>query len=103
MIERIVLLEDDEVLKPQHLPSSVKGGGTHPSETTVLRMFEMALSRPLPKEGVPFEDLLQHAEKEFIIKAMKEAGGNQSKAARLLQLNRDKLRYRLKNFGLDTE
>jgi DNA-binding protein Fis len=34
---------------------------------------------------------------ELISKAMKEAGGNQSKASRLLNLKRDKLRYRLKN------
>jgi two-component system response regulator AtoC len=103
MIERIVLLEDDTVLKPEHLPASVKEGTAQQSDTTMLRMFEMVLSRPLPKDGVPFEDMLQRAEKEFITKAMKEAGGNQSRAARLLQLNRDKLRYRLKNFDLDTE
>ena len=37
---------------------------------------------------------------ELISKAMKEAAGNQSKASRLLRLNRDKLRYRLKNFDM---
>ena len=103
MIERIVLLEDDTVLRPEHLPVSIREGSTPMAETATLRMFEMALSRPLPQEGVPFEDMLRAAEREFIVKAMREAGGNQSRASRLLRLNRDKLRYRLKNFDLETE
>jgi two-component system response regulator AtoC len=103
MIERIVLLEDDTVLRPKHLPESIREGAKPLAETTTLRMFEMTLSRPLPSEGIPFEEMLRVAEKEFIVKAMREAGGNQSKASRLLRLNRDKLRYRLKNFDMDTE
>jgi two-component system response regulator AtoC len=103
MIERIVLLEDDTVLRPKHLPASIREGAAPLTETTTLRMFEMTLSRPLPSDGIPFEEMLQTAEKEFIVKAMREAGGNQSKASRLLRLNRDKLRYRLKNFDLDSE
>ena len=103
MIERIVLLEDDTVLRPKHLPMSIRDGAATLAETTTLRMFEMTLSRPLPHEGIPFEEMLRTAEKEFIVKAMRESGGNQSKASRLLRLNRDKLRYRLKNFDLDTE
>jgi len=103
MIERIVLLEDDTVLRPKHLPPSIKGGAAPIGEATTLRMFEMTLSRPLPSDGIPFEEMLRNAEKEFIVKAMREAGGNQSKASRLLRLNRDKLRYRLKNFDMDTD
>ncbi len=103
MIERIVLLEDDTVLRPKHLPPSIKGGAAPLGEATTLRMFEMTLSRPLPSDGIPFEEMLRNAEKEFIVKAMREAGGNQSKASRLLRLNRDKLRYRLKNFDMDTD
>jgi two-component system response regulator AtoC len=103
MIERIVLLEDDETLKLAHLPPSVKEGSISLSEPSIIRRFEAAFSRPLPGEGIPFEELLRKAEREFIVKAMRESGGNQSKAARMLQLNRDKLRYRLKNFDLDQE
>ena len=103
MIERIVLLEDDTVLRPKHLPASIREGALPAAETATLRTFEMTLSRPLPQDGIPFEEMLRIAEKEFIVKAMREAGGNQSKASRLLRLNRDKLRYRLKSFDLDTE
>jgi DNA-binding protein Fis len=39
----------------------------------------------------------------MIVKAMATADGNQSRAARLLHLGRDRLRYRLKSYDLDPE
>ncbi len=98
VIERIVLLEDDEIFKLEHLPSNIrkKAEGIH--KPSAIKMAEVALHRPLPREGIPFEDIVQSLENELISKAMAESGNNQSKAARLLRLNRDKLRYRLKNF-----
>ncbi|MCK4235502.1 MAG: sigma-54-dependent Fis family transcriptional regulator, partial [Candidatus Krumholzibacteria bacterium] len=103
IIERIVLLEDDTVLLAEHFPASIREGGSSVVGPSVVKRFEMALSRPFPENGVQFEELVRDAEKELIVKAMKEAGSNQSKAARMLRLNRDKLRYRLKNFDLEPE
>jgi two-component system, NtrC family, response regulator AtoC len=50
----------------------------------------------LPQQGV---DLAQW-EKAMIEHALREAGGNQTKAAQRLGISRDTLRYRLKKFGL---
>lgn len=97
VLERIVLLENDEVLKVQHLPENITRQTEERGKQSTIRDVELALSRPFPEDGVPFEDLLRSLENQIISKAMEEAGENQSKAARLLQLNRDKLRYRLKN------
>ncbi len=36
----------------------------------------------------------------MIAKALDAAGHNQTQAARLLRLGRDRLRYRMKNFGI---
>ena len=49
----------------------------------------------LPEEGVKLEDV----EKDLIEQAMERTGGNVSKAARLLGLSRDTLRYRLGKIG----
>ena len=98
IVERIVLLEDDTVLRVSHLPESIRSGESAAIERTVARRFEVALGKPFPDTGIDFEDLIQSAERDLIAKAMKEAGENQSRAARLLRLNRDKLRYRLKTF-----
>ncbi len=97
MVERVVLLEDDTVLRVAHIPASIRQGMSSERELTGVRKLEMALSRPFPEDGLDFETLLGSIEREIIEKAMREAGGNQSGAARLLRLNRDKIRYRLKN------
>jgi len=43
---------------------------------------------------------LEEHEKQLVMDALKEAGGNQSKAARQLRIGRDALRYKMKKFGL---
>jgi two-component system, NtrC family, response regulator AtoC len=103
MVERVVLLEDDTVLRSAHIPASIRQGISSDRELTGVRRLEMALSRPFPDDGMDFEDLLSGIEREIIEKAMREAGGNQSGAARLLRLNRDKIRYRLKNLEPEKE
>jgi transcriptional regulator with GAF, ATPase, and Fis domain len=50
----------------------------------------------LPPTGVDVEQL----ERSLVIQALKRAGGNQTKAAALLGLNRDQIRYRIEKFGL---
>jgi len=101
MIERIVLLEDDTVLRAKYLPVSIREGGAHEEgRTSSIRKLESVMTRPFPEEGINFEELMAGLEKELIMKALREANNNQSKAARLLNLHRDKLRYRLKNYGI---
>ena len=51
---------------------------------------------PLPRKGV----ILEEVEKNFIIQALQAQGGNQTKAALMLGLTRDALRYRMKKFDL---
>jgi two-component system response regulator AtoC len=50
----------------------------------------------LPPGGVDLEEL----EKDLVVQALRRAGGNQTKAAALLGLNRDQIRYRVEKFGL---
>jgi two-component system response regulator AtoC len=103
MVERVVLLEDDTVLRAEHIPASIRQGLPAERELSGVRRLEMALSRPFPEDGMDFEELLGTVERELVDKAMREAGGNQSAAARLLKLNRDKIRYRLKNSEAEKE
>lgn len=103
MVERVVLLEDDTVLRADHIPQSIRQGTAAAKELSAVRRIEAALSRPFPDEGMAFEELMDGVERELVGKAMREAGGNQSRAARYLQLNRDKIRYRLKNLNMEQE
>lgn len=52
----------------------------------------------LPPEGVSLEDV----ERGLVIQALARTGGNQTKAAALLSLHRDQMRYRIEKFGLKT-
>jgi two-component system response regulator AtoC len=51
----------------------------------------------LPPEGLLFEEL----EKHLLIQALERCRGNRTRAARLLGMNRDRIRYRIQKFGLE--
>ncbi len=53
----------------------------------------------LPPEGFNF-DKLRRLERHLLCQALERTGNNQSKAAKLLNLSRDRLRYRLQKHGL---
>ncbi len=85
VLERILLIEDDTLVRLEHLPPTIAG---------------IAPTRPnalvLPAEGLD----LDQTERELIVQAMARAGGNKTAAARLLGLTRDTMRYRLEKFGI---
>ena len=89
VIERAVLWSRGPTLDVEHLSLTSPDHGTAPAEAG-------AGAPALPPQGV---DLAQW-EKSMIERAMREAAGNQTKAAQRLGISRDTLRYRLKKFGL---
>jgi DNA-binding NtrC family response regulator len=52
-----------------------------------------------PPEGIDFDDL----QRSVIQKALERAGGNKTRAARLLGMTRRKLYSRMESLGLKTE
>ncbi len=91
VIERAIILGNDETLLLDHLPleivakSSSEGG----AQLAPMSMFH------LPPEGVDIEEV----EKELIRQALDSTEWNQSKAAKKLNLGIDAFRYRMKKFG----
>lgn len=100
VIERIVLLEDDRVLRVEHLPINI-GRAVSVGDQSLLNRIKVAVNKPYPGSGISFEEIIDGLQKELIAKAMRETDNNQSRAAQLLNLNRDKLRYRLKNLDFE--
>ncbi|RKZ13190.1 hypothetical protein DRQ32_02145 [bacterium] len=97
LMERVTLLKDGDLLQPEQIPL----GNTSGDETDdVIRQIERAITDAIPDDGLDFEGLMQDIERSLIEKAFRAADGNQSRTAKLLRLNRDKLRYRMKNFEL---
>ncbi len=98
-LERIILLHDDNVLKPDHL---LLGAGSRDDNTLGKRIDRM-LSEPIEEDGIDFDGIVGELEKKLIMKASEQTRWNQSKTARLLKLKRDKLRYRIKNLNVDSD
>jgi DNA-binding NtrC family response regulator len=83
VVERAMLLAESTQLQA-HDFGALTGGGASGDP------FD------LPAAGVDLEEL----ERSLVTQALKRSGGNQTKAAALLGLNRDQIRYRVEKFGL---
>jgi DNA-binding NtrC family response regulator len=105
-LERAMILEEGNQLRPEDLPFSVasgRGGGS--VETKMGAPVAEAQPAPgkrrlpalsIPEGGTSLEDV-EHALVEL---ALQQSHGNQIKAAKLLSISRDALRYKMKKFGL---
>ena len=58
---------------------------------------------PIGADGIPFEVLVEELERALIVRASCATKWNQSRTAELLNLKRDKLRYRMKLYELQPE
>ena len=75
-------------------------------ETDTIQASDLSLfernSAGIQKWAVPPGGIvLDEVERQLIISALQQADSNKSKAARLLGLSRDTLRYRLEKYGLE--
>jgi DNA-binding NtrC family response regulator len=90
VIERALILEESNVITTEYLP----GGLSRPdsryggSSAGINRTEQFVL----PSEGISLDE----AELSFVQQAIDRSGGNQTRAAELLGISRDQLRYRLK-------
>jgi DNA-binding NtrC family response regulator len=98
VIERVMILEDDDLITTTYLPRGLAPdeiGGAKPSqEMTGESASGDSLARQfhLPSEGIALEEV----EMSLVRQAIARSGGNQTRAAELLGISRDQLRYRLK-------
>jgi two-component system, NtrC family, response regulator AtoC len=88
VVERAMILAESDELAVGDLPQEIASEGIAARSTP---RFE------LPATGVVLEDV----EREFVRQALELTQGNQTRAARLLGLTRDELRYRAKKFELN--
>jgi transcriptional regulator with PAS, ATPase and Fis domain len=58
------------------------------------------VAEPLAGEHFAEGTSLFDIEKQLLVRALRQAEGNQSKAAKILGISRDTLRYRIKKFNL---
>ena len=91
LVERAVLIGKGPELLPVDLGLDSHGQKEHKAPASEKGGFP-----PLPPEGLDLDGQLHAFEKHFIEQALKIARGNESKAAKLLNINHHTFRYRKK-------
>ena len=80
-----------DTIDVEDLPLSIRGGtGVRPAAAVGIHLA------PAPPNGLSFED----HEKDLLVNALEKANGNQSQAARMLRISRDRMRYKMAKFNL---
>lgn len=90
ILERYVVMENSETLSAEHLPLDL--GGNKQKFADRRRRFQAII----PEEGISLEEV----EKAYIRLALERTGNNMTKAAKLLQVTYDTLRYQAKKYEL---
>ena len=87
IVERAVVLADEDIIHVSDLPDEI--------QYRKKGIFDRQIVAPEKTKSI------SEMEKDVIFKTLLECSWNQSMAARLLGLSRDKLRYRIKKYGLE--
>ena len=89
VIERAMILEDGDEITVKYLPRGLVADSRAGSEGHAgVRPDQIRL----PRDGVSLEEV----EMSLVRQALEQSRGNQTKAAELLDISRDQLRYRMK-------
>jgi two-component system NtrC family response regulator len=86
LVERLVVLRRGDEITPADLPEELR------RERATLEAIQLEL----PPHGISLEAV----EKELILRALKRFGGNQTQAARYLDVSRKTLIYRMEKHGI---
>ena len=95
-IERIMILEDDAVLTPEHLPIEVITGSDHAQNHAASIIAELTNMM----DSFNYEELTQNFQSILINRALELYHGNKTEAAKMLGLTRLGLHYQMKKLGL---
>ncbi len=89
VVEGLTITCKDEMIRPDHLPASVRSSGSAGSNGEIEKTSLLA-----------FGLSAQEMEKKLLKEALQRTGGNISEASRLLKITRNTLRYRMAKYQL---
>jgi len=90
VVQRIVLMTDDELITLKDLPGDIAHAATRDSRGRFR----------LPASGFRLEEEVGAYERRWIEAALTQAGGVKAQAAKLLGINKDKLKYLCRKYEL---
>jgi DNA-binding NtrC family response regulator len=95
VIERALILEDGDSITTEYLPRGITSETTAATVGSEHTADEANWKFTLPSEGLSLDEV----EFSLVRQAIEKSRGNQTRAAELLGISRDQLRYRLKKLS----
>jgi two-component system response regulator AtoC len=96
-IERIMIIEDPEIILPGHLPTEVTG---KENNLSMDKQFDQKQAFEMPDKGMDLKSFTNSVQIKIIKKALQITNGSKSKAANLLNMDRFSLRYLMKKLRI---
>lgn len=90
VVRRMLAIHSENPLGIHHIPRTLRHG----------RIIDMI---PENTDNIPFQQLLQQAERQLILVALERANWNQSRAAEILELKRSTLQSKMQRLGVPTQ
>lgn len=107
IVEQTVLLTSGDAIGPEQLfplssPDIQSEKNVKDRETAENGEIEEqeGIHFTLPSGGVSLEEVLEEVERKLVVQALKKTSGNVTQAAKMLQISRDTLRYRIEKYDL---
>jgi len=82
LVQRLVLMTSEPVIKVKHLPSQLLYTSTTQQEALLI-----------PEEGIDFDEEMARIEVAYLEAALRRTGGNKVLAAKLLRMDKQKMHY----------
>jgi len=96
LIEHIMILHETDIITADHLPAELKSRPAATSGKNPGEQDRQGYRITVSDDGIDLEQI----EKECIKQALSTAKGNKTKAAKLLKITRDALRYRIQKLDV---
>ena len=100
LLERLVILADDDLILPQDLPPKFTGLPPQPEAAASALAPNQGLAPALPEEGLDFNTAVDDFERGLILQALERTGWVKNQAAAMLKLNRTTLVEKIKKKGI---
>ncbi|MGA9389757.1 MAG: sigma-54 dependent transcriptional regulator [Candidatus Sulfotelmatobacter sp.] len=89
LVQRLVLMVDGPVVKVQHLPQRLLYNSAASQESILI-----------PEGGVNFDEEIAKIEVAYLTAALRRSGGSKIGAARLLRVDKQKMHYLCRKYGV---
>jgi len=89
LVQRLVLMVDGPIIMAKHLPQQILVTSAASQEALLI-----------PEQGVSFDDEMARIEVAYLTAALRRSGGSKVGAARLLQMDKQKMHYLCRKYGV---